>query len=507
MKILFVLFGSALYVLVMYSINTYLYDSLDTFDELNAQHKRSIKYVPGRKSENSKKLIDFAKFYKEAVDQLVPKLTPEEQKELNKWSNEHQIIKRAKQCDTYFKTFSPIIFDETIKKFEKAALEPFNLAFVHHIQKDIAIYESFLSLYFRPNNFYCIHLDKRADEESREALELLINCYSKKVDRGKIILLKQNESYEVTWGGDALVRADLDCMEKLLTFNSKKQNSWKYVSMSSGNELPLVTYLQYHQELAKNLKGDKSAVESVPVPNMQILDRLTPKQRADCSNCPEEIKTKAYNASWKPLVAKSPVQFSIFGSFEHSETSNIQIFKGIRNVILSVKDAEFIVHNKISKTFMRWQTGGQFTDEHFYSTLIRIQYDKKENSIFQDKGSKNDVYLHNICPRYTPWYFGPRMGTKNVKRKACFGKYELGLCTFKILDLSGLYDPANTCLTATRFSLETDSSAVLIHLINLMGKSFLQTKTATQKVKDHEQGPEQRFVKRIYDKLNNFLLY
>ena len=76
---------------------------------------------------------------------------------------------------------------------------------------------------------------------------------------------------------------------------------------------------------------------------------------------------------------------------------------------------------------------------------------------------------------------------------------------FSTFDLNGLQDPSNTCLAATRFSLETDSTAVLYHLTNLMGKSFLETQVSTKKVSEYQQGPEQRFVKRFDEKIKQLL--
>lgn len=511
MKLLSASIGCAFYLVVIYSINTYLSDSVDTLDKKEFHYKKGAEYSVGFKRSHGhaghKKSVNFEKFYKVAVDRLIPKLSREEQRELTKWSNEKQIIQRAKKCDDYFNTFTPITFDETIKNYEKKSLEKFNLAFVHNIQKDVAIYEAFLSIYFRPNNIYCIHLDRKADDEIREALELLVKCYSQKVENGKIFLLDHGQSYEINWGGDLLVKADNQCLHQLLVLNRKQKVNWRYVSIMSGDELPLLPYSQYHQEIARKLKRDKSAVESVPTPNMQVLNRATTSQRKACSNCPEEIKTKPFNSSWKSLVSKAPLQFSISSEAKSSKAVHIQIFKGIRNVILCAKDADFIAHHEISKTFMNWQMGGQFTDEHFYSTLIRFRKDKIiTNSFAQDKSRKPEYYLNSVCPRYTHWYFGPRMGTKSSKKKACFGKFTYGVCTFNIFDLSSFENPSNTCLTATRFSLDIDSTAVLIHLINLMSKSFLETNTATQKIREYQEGPEQRFVNRFFENMNRFLL-
>ena len=512
MKFFVISVGFVFYLVIIYSINTYYYDSFDTLDDEEEllHYKRGSKYFSGVEihQHNSKKFqsLNFEKFYKVAVERLIPKLTLEEQRELNKWSNEKQIIRRTKKCDQYFKIFPPIMLDNTITKFEETSLEPYNLAFVHHIQKDVAIYEAFLSIYFRPNNFYCIHLDKKAEDDVREALERLIQCYSSKTKNGKIFLLDKSKSYEIVWGGDLLVKADINCLELLLSFNEKHKKDkkkWNYVSIMTGDELPLVPYSHYHKEIGNQLKNELSAVESVPSPNMQILSRLTLAQRGDCTNCPDAVKYKTFNMSWKSLVAKTPLQFSIFKNDESS--SGIQIYKGIRNVILSTKDADFIVHDDASKQLLRWQMGSQFTEEHFYSTVIRIIHDKKAGSVVQDKKRNPESYLHSICPRYTPWYFGPRLGTKNQKRKACFGNIVMGVCALSTLDLIGLREPSNPCLAASRFSLETDSTAVLFHLTNLMGKTFLETQVSTKKVSEYQQGPEQRFVKRFDETIKQLL--
>ena len=81
----------------------------------------------------------------------------------------------------------------------------------------------------------------------------------------------------------------------------------------------------------------------------------------------------------------------------------------------------------------------------------------------------------------------------------------MGVCAFSTLDLNGLQDASSSCLTATKFSLETDSTAVLFHLTNLMGKSFLETQVSTKKVAEYQQGPEQRFVKKFDEAIKQLL--
>merc|ERR1712020_131876 len=100
MKLLSASIGCATYVVIIYLVNKYLSDSIDTLGNEESHFKQH------------KNLVNFEKFYKKAVERLIPKLSLEEQRELTKWSNEKQIIKRAEKCDEYFNTFTPIISDE-----------------------------------------------------------------------------------------------------------------------------------------------------------------------------------------------------------------------------------------------------------------------------------------------------------------------------------------------------------------------------------------------------------
>ena len=65
---------------------------------------------------------------------------------------------------------------------------------LHH---QVAIYETFLAMYFRPYNFYCIHLDLKANDVIRKALESLINCYKNRLTTGRIFMVNKKESIKV----------------------------------------------------------------------------------------------------------------------------------------------------------------------------------------------------------------------------------------------------------------------------------------------------------------------
>ena len=117
------------------------------------------------------------------------------------WFEEHQIFERTQNCNNYFdkleSTFA--INKNIINEYERNNLnKSIALAFSHMLHHQIAIYEMFLALYFRPNNFYCVHVDIKSSDLIRKTVKNIVNCYSKKTTTGKIFVLDKNQSLDVS---------------------------------------------------------------------------------------------------------------------------------------------------------------------------------------------------------------------------------------------------------------------------------------------------------------------
>ena len=95
-----------------------------------------------------------------------------------------------------------------------------------------------LELIYRPQNFYCIHIDSKSSKEYRKAIESMTSCFD------NVIIASKSEY--IVWGGFGILQAELNCMKDLLN----KSQTWKYLIHMSGNELPLKT----NYELVKILK-------------------------------------------------------------------------------------------------------------------------------------------------------------------------------------------------------------------------------------------------------------
>ena len=418
------------------------------------------------------------------------------------WSTQDAIIKRTRDCKKYFDNYPVLYFNRIIEKYEKKTLKPaYSLAFSHLLHKEIAIYEAFLSIYFRPNDFYCIHVDKESKEKVWKAVEGLVKCYSSKMIHGKIVLLDKKESFKVHWAQDQMLKADIKCIERLLELRKGSKSPWRYSISMAGSELPLVTYATLRSRLANALGNDGSSVESFTMPNYQLKRRLSKKAMADCTICPDEKNTEV--RKWK---SKTPLQFEFTNPLKTDKKYTMRVYKGLRSVILSYKDADFMVNHPVGKQFYQWIEKSSMTEEHFYSSLIRVKVDSKTSLVTQNTDATREDILHGIqCIRYTHWYYGVRMGGKTYKRKACFGNFIHAICNFNSFDVGKLHEGSEKCLIGNKFGLDVDKMAVVVHWSNLLSKSFEETGKVSRTMSEYSKGNERNFTKHYHKKIKDLV--
>ena len=116
------------------------------------------------------------------------------------WHHESKILERTEDCEKYFENVPIFGMNKEIIRYEDQVLKFKNisLAFSHMLHQQVAIYEVFLAMYFRPNNFYCIHVDVKASETIRNTVERLVKCYATKTTTGKIFVIEKSESLNVS---------------------------------------------------------------------------------------------------------------------------------------------------------------------------------------------------------------------------------------------------------------------------------------------------------------------
>lgn len=112
----------------------------------------------------------------------------------------------------------------------------FSIAFSILMFKDVEQTERLLRMIYRPQNYYCIHVDFKSPPETYEAISSIAECFPN-------VILASHRS-DVRWGEFSVLEPDLTCMKDLLKWR------WKYFINLTGQEMPLKTNYQLVQILS-----------------------------------------------------------------------------------------------------------------------------------------------------------------------------------------------------------------------------------------------------------------
>lgn len=110
------------------------------------------------------------------------------------------------------------------------------------VYKAINQFERLLRSVYRPQNFYCIHVDAKMTEINKKAISAIAKCFNN--------VFMSSIRYDVKWGKMSVLQADLICMKDLL-----KYKKWKYYINLTGQDFPLQTNL----DIVRILKAFKGA--------------------------------------------------------------------------------------------------------------------------------------------------------------------------------------------------------------------------------------------------------
>jgi len=105
----------------------------------------------------------------------------------------------------------------------------FPLAYSIVMFRDVELFERLLRAIYRPQNVYCVHVDKKSALSVRRAVTALVSCFS------NVFVAPRN--VDVRWGKYTVLEAELICMEALLSYSRK----WRYFINLTGQEFPLKT--------------------------------------------------------------------------------------------------------------------------------------------------------------------------------------------------------------------------------------------------------------------------
>ncbi|KAH9514856.1 Beta-1,3-galactosyl-O-glycosyl-glycoprotein beta-1,6-N-acetylglucosaminyltransferase 3 [Bulinus truncatus] len=189
--------------------------------------------------------------------------------------------------------------------------ENFPIAFSMMVYKDVEMVERLLRSIYRPQNYYCIHVDKKSDEQFIKAVSDITSCFDN--------IFLAPERVNVTWGEYSVLEPELICMKHLW-----KYKKWKYFINLTGQEFPLKT----NWELVQILKAYNGANDLLGTVNRTIRRR------------------------WRT-----------------QPPHNLTVVQGSVHIVVNRDFVDYILHNQTAKDLLDWVKHTIIPDETFFTML------------------------------------------------------------------------------------------------------------------------------------------
>ncbi|XP_077866672.1 core 2-GlcNac-transferase isoform X1 [Saccoglossus kowalevskii] len=205
----------------------------------------------------------------------------------------------------------------------------FPLAFGILIHKDVYQFEQLLRTIYRPQNSYCIHVDKLAPDDVHIAVQSIVKCFKNVYIASQLV--------HVAWGTSSRITAEMACQLDALKRNKK----WKYFINLTGQDFPLKTNIEIVRIL-REFNGQNDIMNTREV----HLNRLfyVHKDIAD-------VVVNTYTLRTDPLP------------------KNINVRRGDLPCALSRQFVQYLHHSDAGKDWLKWLDKSSFPEESFYHSL------------------------------------------------------------------------------------------------------------------------------------------
>lgn len=189
----------------------------------------------------------------------------------------------------------------------------FPLAYGIMVYKSPEQFEILLRAIYRPQNSYCVHVDKKTTSIVFKEFESIAHCFPN--------VFLASTRIDVQWGYMSVLTQDLVCMKDLL-----KHKKWKYFINLTGQEFPLRT-------------------------NYELVKILTIYNGA---NDLEGTVQRANKVRW--LAAGPPPH-------------QIHPVKGSVHITVNRGFVDYVINNPVAKDFLNWSRKVAVPDETFFASL------------------------------------------------------------------------------------------------------------------------------------------
>ncbi|KAK6195192.1 hypothetical protein SNE40_000667 [Patella caerulea] len=306
----------------------------------------------------------------------------------------------------------------------------FPVAFSIKTHKSVRQAEQLLRTIWRPQNVYCIHVDKKAKPGIFETIKNIGSCFD------NVYVL--DERLDVMYTSIDMMQTDLMCMKKLLEVNSE----WKYYINLSGQEYVLKTNLEI-VKILKTLKGAND-IESYTFPLKDYIRFQFVHQRS-----PERGFLLRTNTAKSPI----PDRFS-------AKTNTIR--KGSMYGCFTRGFVDFTLNSKIAKELISWAADVYAPEELVWPSLSSLP--ESPGNFLQRSYRFIEQRRNNFISKAVTWTW-----TKNHR---CVGRYVRSVCIYSIHELSWLLIQPN--IAANKFDEEFDQVVIDCLEESLYNRTFSQ---------------------------------
>ncbi|XP_046841236.1 N-acetyllactosaminide beta-1,6-N-acetylglucosaminyl-transferase-like [Xenia sp. Carnegie-2017] len=314
----------------------------------------------------------FAAFCKRVIEG--DRDTLEEAKEIMDHSSKHitspeEYMNLTKDCSKFKRVRGYIMTALDAKERD------FPLAFSINVYKHVEQFERLLRAIYRPQNFYCIHVDKKSPDIFYHAVEAIAACFPN--------IFLASKRINILWGDFTILESILLCSRDLLSH----EKPWKYLINLTGQEFPLCTNNEIVDKLHK--MNGFSIVPAKPAIDSKTRNRFLYVHR-DLKRT--EILKKKFRI-------------------------NFTFYKGSVYTVLTRMFVNYTLYDKLALDFWEWLKDTAKPDETFYSTLYQN---------IKLEGHRNGT-VGNPHTRYVVWH-----------KDRCHGKTVRYVCINGVGDLKAI---------------------------------------------------------------------
>ncbi|XP_027795899.2 beta-1,3-galactosyl-O-glycosyl-glycoprotein beta-1,6-N-acetylglucosaminyltransferase [Marmota flaviventris] len=318
-------------------------------------------------------------------------------------------INMTSDCPSFIKMRKYIV--EPLSKEE----ESFPIAYSIVVHHKIEMLDRLLRAIYMPQNFYCIHVDKKSEDSFIAAVMGIASCFS------NVFVASQLEN--VVYASWSRVQADLNCMKDLYRMSA----NWKYLINLCGLDFPTKTNLEIVRKLKSFMGENNLETEKMP------------------SNKEER---------WKKHHVVINGKLTNTGTVKVHPPLKTPLFSGSAYFVVSREYVRYVLENENIQKFMEWAQDTYSPDEYLWATIQRIPEVPGSLSL----SHKYDLSDMQSVARFVKWQYFEGDVAQGAPYPPCNGVHVRSVCVFGAGDLNWILRKHH--FFANKFDLDVDLFAV-----------------------------------------------